>query len=82
MNSLTSRVRAAVRTGFVGVAAAAALVVSSSSQALPFDYTTITSAVDWTGVATGIGAIAVAAAGVFIVLSGARFIIGMIRKPG
>lgn len=44
------------------------------------DYTTITSAVDFAGVITGIGAVAVALAGVAIAMRGARLLLGFLRK--
>lgn len=42
------------------------------------DYTTITSAVDFAGVMTGVGAVAAAVAGLYIAIRGARILIGFI----
>jgi len=44
------------------------------------DYTTITSAVDWAGVLTGLGVVAVAIAGLLIAKRGARVLLGFIGK--
>lgn len=44
------------------------------------DYTTITGAVDFAGVITGIGAVAVAVAGVAIAMRGARLLLGFVRR--
>ena len=43
------------------------------------DYTTITAAVDWTGVLAGIGAIAVTLAGLYVAVRGAKILIAFIR---
>jgi len=43
------------------------------------DYTTITGAVDWAGVITGVGVIAVALAGVAVAMKGARKLLSFLR---
>lgn len=43
------------------------------------DYTTITGAVDFAGVITGVGAVAVALAGVYIAIKGSRILLGFLR---
>lgn len=42
------------------------------------DYTTITGAVDFAGVMTGVGSVAAAVAGLYIAIRGARILIGFI----
>ncbi|MES9961691.1 MAG: hypothetical protein ABW089_14770 [Sedimenticola sp.] len=44
------------------------------------DYTAITTAVDWSGVLTGLGAVAVAVAGLAVAVRGARILVGFIRR--
>ncbi|MET0082678.1 MAG: hypothetical protein ABW079_06660 [Sedimenticola sp.] len=44
------------------------------------DYTAITSAVDWAGVLTGLGAVALAIAGLNVAIRGARILVGFIRR--
>lgn len=44
------------------------------------DFTTITDAVDWAGVLTGLGVVAVAIAGLLVAKRGARLLLGFIGK--
>lgn len=44
------------------------------------DYSTMTAAVDFTTVATGILAVGVALAGVYIGIKGARILLGFLRR--
>ncbi|MCF1185016.1 hypothetical protein L0E83_16410 [Marichromatium gracile] len=44
------------------------------------DYTTITAAVDWSAVLTGIGTIAVAIAGLLVAKRGAKILLGFIGR--
>ena len=44
------------------------------------DYTTISAAVDWAAVITGIGTVAVALAGVLVAKRGARLLLSMIGR--
>lgn len=44
------------------------------------DYTTITAAVDWASVVTGIGVVGLALAGVLVAKRGVRLLLGMIGR--
>jgi hypothetical protein len=44
------------------------------------DYTALVAAVDWSAALTAIGTVAVAAAGLFIGIRGARTVLGFIRR--
>jgi hypothetical protein len=44
------------------------------------DYTLISGAVDWAAVLTGLGAVAVALAGLYVAARGARMLLGFIRR--
>ncbi len=44
------------------------------------DYTTITAAVDFAGVITGIGAVAVVLAGVYVARKGAKMLLGFFGR--
>ena len=65
----------AVRS-FAGLMAVAA---AGSAAAAGPDFSTITSAVDWGSVVTGIIAVAALAAAVYVAVRGAKMLLGMIR---
>lgn len=66
----------AARVAAVGVAGLVPVAASASSG--PYD--AITSAVDWSDVTTGIGAIAALVAAVLVVKKGAKMLLGMIGR--
>ena len=43
------------------------------------DYTVITTAVDWSGVLTGVGAVAAAIVGVYVAITGSKKLLSFIR---
>lgn len=61
------------------LALAAAVSVPAVSFAAGPDYSTVTAAVDFGSVVTGVLAIAALAAGVYVAVKGAKMVIGMIR---
>lgn len=44
------------------------------------DYTALVTAVDWSAALTALGAVAVAAAGLYIAIRGARTVLGFIKR--
>jgi len=44
------------------------------------DYTALADAADWTAALTGLGAVAVAVAGVYVAIRGGRILLSFIRK--
>jgi len=44
------------------------------------DYTALVGAVDWASALTALGSVAVAAAGLFVAIRGARVVLGFIRR--
>jgi hypothetical protein len=69
-------------TNFLGlVALVVALTVPSASiaQSTGADYSTLTSAVDWSSAITALMAVAAVIAGVLVVRKGIRFVLGALK---
>lgn len=56
------------------------LVVSTQSQAQAWDYSTITSGVDFGSIGTGVLAVAAILAAVYAGIKGARIVLGFLRS--
>lgn len=54
--------------------------VAAFAQEVGADYSTITSAADWSSVTTGVMAVAAALVGVLVAARGARVLLGFIRR--
>ncbi|PHP78279.1 hypothetical protein HQ52_14445 [Pseudomonas aeruginosa] len=66
--------------GGSAVAVGAALVVSQSASAAGWDYSVLTSDVDFGTIATGVLAVAAMLAAVYPALKGARVVLGFLRS--
>jgi len=55
------------------------LVALNVEKESEMDYTTISGAVDWAGVLTGIGVVAAALAGLFVAIKGSRVLLRFIK---
>lgn len=65
--------------GGSAVAVGAALVVSQSASAAGWDYSSLTSDVDFSTIATGVLAVAALLAAVYAGIKGARVVLGFLR---
>lgn len=63
----------------IGPAAAVGVLTTQQAFAAGADYSTITAAVDWTSVVTGVLAVAALVAAVYVAVKGAKMLLGMIR---
>lgn len=60
--------------------AGTALAVSAQSQAAGWDYSTLTSSIDFSSIATGVLAVAALLAAVYAGIKGARVVLGFLRS--
>ncbi|MFV3416364.1 hypothetical protein ACNFH8_29285 [Pseudomonas sp. NY15436] len=65
--------------GIVSLSSLVAAAAAGSAAAAGPDFSTITGAVDWGSVVTGILAVAALAAAVYVAVRGAKMLLGMIR---
>lgn len=68
------------KTGAAVALTATSLVVLSSPAHASWDYTSMTSGIDFAGIATGVLAVAALLAGVYAGIKGARIVLGFLRN--
>lgn len=64
----------------VAVTAVAAPSVFAAETATTWDYTSITTGVDFSGIATGVLSVAAVLAGIYAGIKGARIVLGFLKR--
>lgn len=79
-NRVVSVARGAKKQVMAIGAAGTALVLSSQASATGWDYSTLTSGIDFGGIATGVLAVAAMLAAVYAGIRGARVVLSFLRS--
>lgn len=69
-----------MKNGIIALSSLLTAAAAGSAAAAGPDYTTITAAIDWGSVVTGVLAVAALVAAVYVAIRGAKMLLGMIRS--